>query len=134
LPPLDKREDDRTILDEERLLRRIHPQQLVPDENNGKFRVSSAAFRDRELSVVIESALRVTDRSPADTVARHPSHSLVAIRAGLARQKAQRVFRGPDPDEPAHGLVCGNKNSKCASEFARSAEWVVPHTAPNCER
>jgi hypothetical protein len=132
LQPLDKREDDRTILDDERLFRRIHSQQLVPDENSGKLRISSGAFRDRELSVFIESVLRNTDRSPVDTVAKHPSHSLVAIRAGFARQNAQRVLRDSEPDEPAHGLVYGNKN-KCAAELARSAEWIIPDAAPDCD-
>jgi hypothetical protein len=123
-------ENDPTISDQERLLRRIHEQQIVPDENReGTFRVSSGAFRDKELSIVIESLLRESGRRPDDVVANHDFHSLVAITAGLARKYEQAIVRDPEPDEPAHGLVYGNKKQRqCDRALAASAEWVVYKT------
>lgn len=46
-------EDDPTITDEERLLRRIAPSWVLWEEE-GVLRISSAAFRDDELSVNLE--------------------------------------------------------------------------------
>jgi hypothetical protein len=118
--------DDPTIADDERLFPRIHPQQLVPDElQAGKLRVSSGAFRDEELSIIIESTLRQTGRLPLDLLRGHPTYSLVAITAAKARVQGQKVARDPVPEEPAHGVVFGKKR-KCASTLATDVEWIVP--------
>jgi hypothetical protein len=49
--------DDPSIAESERLLRRIHLKQIVKDEDTGLARISSGAFRDKELSVDIEKVL-----------------------------------------------------------------------------
>jgi hypothetical protein len=127
--------NDPTIPGDEGLLRRIHAQQLVPDErHSGRVRVSSAAFRDVELSIVIKSTLLISGRQPADLLQTHPNHALVAITAAKARSLNQAVARDPELDEPAHGVVHGRKSKKCASELANSAEWVVPSEAPAVAR
>jgi hypothetical protein len=124
-------DNDPTIAGNERLLRRIHPQQLVPDERNaGKRRVSSGAFRDEELSIVIESTLLKSGRQPIDLLQAYERYSLVAITAAKARSHDQSVARDPIPDEPAHGVVFGRKK-KCAGSLADSASWVVPSDAPS---
>jgi hypothetical protein len=118
--------DDPTIAEDERLFRRIHPQQLVPDERQaGRLRVSSGAFRDEELSIVIESTLLQTGRQPFDLLRGYSTYSLVAITAAKARAQGQKVARDPVPEEPAHGVVFGKKR-KCASVFATDVEWIVP--------
>jgi hypothetical protein len=125
-------EDDPTIPDEERLLRRIPPAHLVPNENQGgKLRVSSGAFRKKtELSVILESPLLDAGRQPADLLRNYPSHLLVAITARIARAHQQSVARDPEPEEPAHGVVYGKKPSRCANALAGAVEWVVPPEAP----
>ena len=124
-------DNDPTIPDCERLFRRIHPQQLVPDERTpGKLRVSSGAFRDEELSIVIEATLLAGGRQPPDLLRTYSEYALVAITAGKARAYGQNVARDPEPDEPAHGVVFGKKR-KCAAGLAESAEWVAPATAPS---
>ena len=123
-------DNDPTIPDGERLFRRIHPQQLVPDERNaGRRRVSSGAFRDEELSIVIESTLSESGRQPADLLQAHSRHTLVAITAATARTHDQKVARDPEPEEPAHGVVFGKKR-KCAAVLADSVEWIIPADAP----
>jgi hypothetical protein len=95
----------------------------------GRARVSSGAFRDEELSIVIKSTLLQTGRQPSDLVKNYPNYALVAITAGKARALNQRVARDPEPEEPAHGVVVGRKR-KCASELANDAEWIEPPQAP----
>ena len=122
--------DDPTILNDDRLFRRIHPQQLVPDERNaGKSRVSSGAFRDEELSIVIESTLSQSGRQPADLLTAYAKHTLVAITAATARAHDQKVARDPEADELAHGVVYGKKR-KCALALSESIEWIVPTEPP----
>lgn len=122
--------DDLSIVNSERLFRRIHPQQLVPDERSaGKKRVSSGAFRDEELSIIIESTLSQSGRRPADLLLAHTKHTLVAIRAATARAHDQKVARDPEPDELAHGVVYGKKR-KCALALSESIEWIVPTEPP----
>jgi len=122
--------NDPTIMDVERLFRRIHPSQLVPDERTpGKRRISSGAFRNEELSIAIESTVATSGRQSPDVLRNYPDHALVAITAGKARSHNQKVARDPEPDEPAHGVVFGKKRN-CASALAESAEWIVPTSAP----
>src|SRR5947207_3032225 len=122
-------ENDPRITGDARLLRRVHPQQLVPSEH-GRKRVSSGAFRDYELSINIEPFMIAAGRSPADALKNHAQHSLVAITAELAREHKQIVASDPTEDESAHGVVVGNKTAKVARTFATRAEWVIPPEAP----
>ncbi len=53
--------DDPSIRDEAELLRRIPPEHVVPDQNQGAIRISSAAFKDHPngspMSVVLAEEL-----------------------------------------------------------------------------
>jgi hypothetical protein len=125
------RQDDASIRDEERLLRRVHLMQLVQDEDTGCVRVSSGAFKDRELSVDLESVLTECGVDVRDCLQGHPAHKLVGITAQVARLHGQIVYRDPVPENPAHAIVYGNKNSKTVHEGLRSASaWVVPPAPP----
>jgi hypothetical protein len=120
-------QDDTTIGDEERLFRRVPVIQLVPDEDTGLARVSSCAFRDRELSVYIESVLTESGRSAESCLRNYDVHKLVSITAANARQFNQAVCRNPLPEEPSHGLVYGSKNnSKISRGLSSLAAWVIP--------
>ena len=52
-------EDDATIADDTELFRRIHPEQVVWDHNEGRARPTSGAFNDFEMSV---NVARLSDR------------------------------------------------------------------------
>jgi len=62
--------DDASILDEDRLLRRIPPNQLCMED--GKLRPSSAVFRHAELSVYIESMVVAQGRAAEDVLSKLP--------------------------------------------------------------
>lgn len=120
------RQDDPSIADGERLLRRVHPTQIVRDEGTGQERVSSGVFRDRELSVHIESTLLGRGKSPQDCLLNYPQHKLVAITAGAVRQFQQVICRDPQPGDESHGLVCGSKNNRHVRKgLSEAAVWVA---------
>jgi hypothetical protein len=132
---LPDRQDDLTIGNEERLFRRIHLTQIVKDEDTGQARVSTGAFRDKELSINIESVLLRNGDAIAACLRNHQGHKLVSFTVGQARQFQQIVCPDPEPPENlSHGLFCGSKNSRRVLEGLRdAAQWVIPAQAPSNE-
>lgn len=129
--PQPDRQDDATIRDTERLFRRVHLKQLVRDDDTGLTRVSSGAFKDRELSIHIESVLAGIGRPAEWCLQGYGSHKLVSITAGDARALHQIICRDPIPNDASHGLVCGSKNNPRVHEGLRvAARWVVPLGVP----
>jgi len=126
------RQDDLTITNDERLFRRIHLTQIVKDDDTGQARVSSSAFKDKELSINIESILLGGGDTVHACLRNYKVHKLVCFTAGHARQLQQIVCGDPEPpDNMSHGLVCGSKSSRRVYEGLRdSAEWVIPAEAP----
>lgn len=126
-------EDDPSIRDEAQLWRRINPNWMVFDENQGRSRVSSQAFQNLEgdkLSVLLEELVRETGRRPEDLIASFPGFGLATISAGFARELQQGVIRAPEPDEPAHSHLVGKKSKSVQKALARHAEWVVVPPGP----
>ncbi len=122
------RQDDKSISDADRLLRRIPPNQLCT-ESDGTKRPSSANFKTPELSVNIESLMNEQGRAPEDTLTDHPGEYLVAVTAGRVREFNLPIVKQTEPPhDPAHGLVLGKKTGSFANAMVRSYEWVVaPH-------
>jgi hypothetical protein len=124
-------QNDPAIGNEERLFRRVHLIQVVRDDDTGFARISSGAFRDRELSIQIESILEREGKSVESCLANHQAHKLASLTAGEARLQGQAVCEDPLPDDASHGLIFGSKNSKRINEGLRlSAKWVIPPEAP----
>ena len=102
------REDDKSILDGDRLLRRIPPNQLIREQ--GRIRPSSAAFKQDEISVNIESLMVAQRRELAETLVGYPGSALAAIVAGDVRKFNNPIVKDTKPPNgPAHGLVLGKK-------------------------
>jgi hypothetical protein len=122
--------DDPNIPDVERLFRRIHLVHIVLGDG-GKSEVSSAAFRDTELSVNLESVMQRAGREPKDALKSNSRDLLMSITASVCRQNDQLV--GPDPtsDEPAHGYVFGKKSKRIQRALRDAAEWILPDAVPS---
>lgn len=124
-------QNDPSIADSERLFRRIHLKQIVKDEDTGLARISSGAFRDKDLSVDIESILLSMGEAPTYCLQNQTAFKLVCFTAGQARQLQQLVCRDPQPHNSAHGIVYGSKNSRRVHDgLSRLAQWVIPVEAP----
>ena len=88
--------------------------------------ISSAAFKDPELSVNLESVMARDGRQPADALGSYSGYGLAAITAAHARSLNQVVARDPLPEEPAHGVVYGQKKrGGIAAKLRDGAIWVV---------
>ena len=112
-------------MDEERLLRWVTPNQLIPED--GGLRVSSAAFKNPELSVIVESLMILQGRNPESLLDARPGFALTSIKA-----KEVRAFNLPivldcePPEDPAHALVLGKKSNSFANAMKRCHVWIVP--------
>ena len=126
-------QDDLSIPDEERLLRRVHIQQIVRDDDTGLARVSSGVFRDKELSINLESALSDLGGSAESCLQASSAHKLISITAQNARQFNQSVCRDPVPDDLSQGLVYGSKSGSVRDGLRAAADWVIPANAPRYE-
>ena len=96
-------------------------------------RVSSGVFRAKELSVNIESVLKMQGCTPEACLRDYDkaAYSLVSITAGDARKLNQAVIRDPLPGNLSHGIVYGTKSNKKISEgLQATAVWVIPTMPP----
>jgi hypothetical protein len=108
------------------LYRRIPTIHVVPDENRGCVRVSSAAFSGEEMSIVLDDTLLASGRNPEGLVDGFADVFLAILRPALARANGQGVVRSPQAIEPAHGDVIGPKSKAVRRLFACEATWSVP--------
>lgn len=121
-------EDDLSIAAETELYRRIREHWLVPDQNRGCRRISSAAFSHESLSVVVQDRLVADGRTTGSVLEHYPGEYLAALTAGFVREHEQKVVRTPrlePPPEPAHGDVVGKKNKPRQRLFASRAAWAI---------
>ena len=120
------RNDDESIMDQDRLLRRVPPQQVIR-EDDGTIRPSTAAFKDEELSVNIEALMLEQKRKPEETLVGHAEFALTSVTAGDVREFEHPVVKDVEPpSDPAHGLVLGKKKDRFAKTMVRRHQWVVP--------
>jgi len=121
--------DDPTVPNDSELWRRIPPKLIVLDENMGRRRPSSAAFKNSRdgspMSVFLADVLRELNRGPETVLAGHDDFALAAITAGLARECNQSVARDPLQGEPAHAVVIGKKTEAVRTKLALGSHWIV---------
>lgn len=122
-------DDDKTILDEELLYRRIPPDFCRWDEDLGVARPISAAFSDHKngspMSVVLASELNAAGRDPASLVVNFPGYALVTVTAALVRSLGLGIIRSPLAEEPAHAEIFGKKTDSIRKKLRCAAAWVV---------
>ena len=122
----DNPQDDPTIPDSDCLFRRVRPNQLFTEPDGSK-RPTSAVFKNRELSVNIESLLVRQGRPPEDTLTGYPDVCLTSVKAGQVREHKYPIIKDCEPpNDPAHGLVLGKKTNAFANAMLRAQKWIVP--------
>lgn len=113
------------IPDDCNLLRRINPVHIVADANTGRRRLSSGAFRDRQMSVDAECLLSDDGLDWTFTTRGFSNCFLVRFTAGFARQQQQSVDHKPLPDNPYHTEITGRKSDPICNAFRGAVTWVV---------
>lgn len=117
--------DDAPVPEDMSLYRRVHPSEIVWNDNDGCLRPGSGVFKDPEMSVHLDDALQDEGRKPESVLSGKPQHSLVSLTAGFVKSEEQDVRRTPTPDDASHGEVCGSKSQARRKRFARAAQFVV---------
>lgn len=125
--------DDPSISDDESLWRRINPAWIVIDQNLGCRRPTSQAFQNRDgekLSVLLAQGVLSSGRRAEDVVSGLPGYGLAGFTVRCARGLGQAVVRAPEPDEPAHCHIVGDKPKRVQRALAKEARWVLPPPDP----
>jgi len=127
--------DDLAISDDAALWRRIHPKQWIIDHNRGGvLRPTSQAFTDSSdgtpMSALLAEIVSASNRTSRDALVGYEDYALASITAGFARKWNQGITPAPEPHEPAHAFVFGEKTRAVRRAFAGAADWVVPPTIP----
>jgi hypothetical protein len=118
-------QDDTSILENDRLFRRVPVNQLFREED-GSYRPSSALFAHTKMSVNIESLMIEQGRPPEDTLSGYPDNFLLSITAGSVRKFGHSIVKDTAlQHDPAHGLVLGKKCGSFKKEMCRSFQWIV---------
>lgn len=133
--------DDLSIANDCRLFRRVpmlagglHAL-IVWDDNLKSWQPSSLAFgahpdNPRAFSVHLESVLIERGLDVESVILDRSKFALAAFTAGQARQENQVLERAPEPDQPAHAHVVGEKTTKVRKRLKRCAVWVIPPEIP----
>jgi len=126
------------IPDEDELLIRLPPDQVVWDENLNRHRASGEALDDENLSSYSSAILTRIGLTPKDVLEGHPeSWSVAGILASVFKQRGLKL--NPDPDNsgprcgPAHVTISGPKPSKARSKMAKQSRLVVTGDVEHCK-
>lgn len=131
--------DDPSIPDNSRLFRRIPADvnHIVWDGTANAYTLSSQAFKNLQddppaFSVNLECRLQELGLQPDAVILDRAKYGLIALPAALVRQHNQAVERHPEPNDPSHGHVVGQKPRSVAKVFIRAItqgnviQWVIP--------
>lgn len=130
--------DDPSVPNDSRLFRRIpaDSNHIVWDNNLECWRISSQAFRNLSknppaFSVNLECVLDEMGEAVDAVFPNTDRYGLVALPARLVRQHNQVIEKVPEPDDPSHGHVVGEKRKPLMKAFAAAVqngdkiEWVL---------
>ncbi len=126
------RTDDKSVADEEDLLRRIWNQPQWVDLKRlaaGDFRPSSVAFLDNHTREV--SVFRAVEKTPEEALDGFPDYGLVSITAGFSRSQGLIVATTPEVEDPSHRVLCDDPGAMSLSRKAKAralagaAVWIV---------
>lgn len=119
--------DDPTILDDDDLLRRLHPRWIVWTSDPP--RISSAAFQNakgfEKLSANLGSLMAANAQTFEDLLVSFPGYGIASISVGLARENRQSIEKAPEPEDPSHVHVEGAKPRLVQRKLARAASDSV---------
>lgn len=118
--------DDVSIGDDERLLHRVRPADVVVDSATGQRRPSSATFRSKTNIISVDLASLTT---PQKALEGYPHHILVEIDVATVRSLGCKVVRNSLPENPAHALLYGSgpegrMTKSQAKEIVSRCRWV----------
>ena len=116
--------DDGSIANDDDLLRRVRPDQVIEDQNLGLWRPSSAVFKDPQLSTDSERILKQSALDWRFPLKGYDGYSLAQFRACTARNLGLAVIHEPIKDNDAHVEVHGKKTQRIANTLVEACWWA----------
>jgi hypothetical protein len=117
-------ENDPSISDEVVLWRRVHPDQIVHNNNLNEMRPTSQAFQNTSGSDGM--SVNIADETTTeDTLRGFEDHFVVSLGVGFVRGLNQGVVRKPLEENPAHAEVIGKKTKSVKKKLSDASSWVV---------
>ena len=117
------------IGDGEIVMRRVQPDELTTDAEDGPTRPSSDAFKqdgtDGETSVYLRS-----ETTAERLVARYPGTYMAEITVGEIRAQGLDVEREDITGDPGHCNIIGRKTRGRLRAMARASRWIPGHAPP----
>jgi hypothetical protein len=122
--------DDKSINDEDGVIRRISPQQIVFDPKVGGNRISSSAFNPSSgpnggLSVDIQKKIEQAGVDAREFVTKPPWIGSIRFTAGQLRVLGLKIGYDPLPENPHHGEVWGSFTQSIKKKLPKLSEWFV---------
>lgn len=119
-------QDDRSIGDNETLLRRIRPKDIHLDPLTNQYRPESGCFRSDEFISVHIASLT----SHRQVLSNYPEFSLVEFTVAELRSIGCIVVRDPLPEDSSHALIYGTApggyvSKTQAKKLSKICRWVV---------
>lgn len=118
-------QDDRSILDEDVLWRRVRPTEVAFDPELGRKRPKTQAFQNHPGTDAMSLTLaREIGNSIEAALEGHADSLIVALPAKVFRANGQKLV--PVPGEVAgHVHVIGRKPKSVQNQFVKRAQWIV---------
>lgn len=119
-------DDTDSIFDDDELLRRIHPNWVVPDPKQPRgFRLSTQAFEnDRRNGTPCSVSVRRCALPVEELLVKYSDRSLAGISVAFVRQHEQGVCFWEDQDEPGHAYLHGQKSRTVLSAIVTEARCI----------
>ena len=129
--PDETQSDDASIADDDEIWRRIPPSQIIFDENLGRHRPTSNAFKSSSsghpLSVYVAKLVTESGRTAESILEQWPEYSMAALSVGALRRRGLGIRVEIDPaypEEEAHAVVLGRTRGP-SKKLCKEATWVV---------
>jgi len=126
MPPIpgDEDQDDSSIPDDAKVLRRIPPSHVVKNDSTG--RPQTRDFDNSPDGSGTSVRIWADGTDPLDVLKDHDDFGLVFITAKDIRDNDLGIILDPDPDpnDPHHALIQGKKKSGRKKRLASAAIWI----------
>jgi hypothetical protein len=104
--------------------RRVRPDWIIPDENLGRRRPSSAAFDDDRDGDPMSMYQANAGNAVEDVLQGFDGYGLVSLTGAQLKALGYAVFSRPEQGFPSHVEVSGKKTKGAKSNMAKNALWV----------
>ena len=121
--------NDPTIGDAEKVVRRVAREQYTFDENLGRTRPTTQAFKQNGKDGSV-SAYLWSETTPEAVAQEGNQPYQCTVTVGVLRQNGLGIIRTPDDGGPGHCDITGHKTKRRLDPIVSAAQWVPGYAPP----